>query len=162
MSQPTCRKMSWSKDSPPNCGRYSQTLSTTLRKPPVAGGHRPHSPDPEAGRAGLTLRNGRAPEPGALVEIADTGAGIPPEFASNYFSRSSRPRVSAGPGWASGCARGSSANMVDILELKSEQEGPHRGTDRLRLPRDKARHRSRGGLTPHTPGPPFCAGLPVR
>lgn len=81
-----------------------------------------------AGLEPSPLRNGRPPQPGALVEITDTGAGIAPEVRSQLFQPFFTTKGERGTGLGLWVCQGIIRKHGGLLDLTSQQDGPDRGT----------------------------------
>lgn len=84
-------------------------------------------PKPE-GLEPSPLRDGRKPEPGALIEITDTGPGIAPEVQQRLFQPFFTTKGERGTGLGLWVCQGIIRKHGGLLELKSEREGPNHGT----------------------------------
>lgn len=75
-----------------------------------------------------TLRDGRKPEPGALIEISDTGPGIAPDVQQHLFQPFFTTKGERGTGLGLWVCQGIIRKHGGILELASRVDGPKHGT----------------------------------
>jgi PAS domain S-box-containing protein len=75
-----------------------------------------------------TARDGKPPRPGALVEICDTGMGIPLDVREHLFQPFFTTKGERGTGLGLWVCQGIIRKHGGALDLHSELEGPNRGT----------------------------------
>jgi len=95
--------------------------SVAVRVSPSPGGPTPSQAAPGAPSA-------QKPEPGAIVEIADNGPGILPEVREHLFQPFFTTKGERGTGLGLWVSQGIIRKHAGTLELRSETEGPNRGT----------------------------------